>query len=299
MTNEQIAAVFDEIAELLQLEDENVFRIRSYERVAEAIRGLGTPLAEMREAGELESIPGVGKAIAAKIEELLDTGGLEFLEKLRSHYPEGFLDMLRVPGLGPKRASMIYRELGVGNVDELRQAAEAGRIRELPGMGERSEAKLLEAIDTRAEGQERALLGEVLPLAEEVVGFLRGLADVIEADYAGSVRRGRETVGDLDVLATSDQPAAVCRAFAGSGLLGRVDLAGDTKVSGALPDGRQMDLRVVEPPSYGAALLYFTGSQQHNIRLRERGQRMELTLNEYGLFEIDADGEPGERVAGE
>ncbi len=297
MTNEQIAAVFDQIAELLALEDENVFRIRSYQRAAEVIRGLGRELAEIRAAGELEQLPGVGEAIAAKVEELLDTGDLQYLRKLQSRYPEGFLELLQVPGVGPKHAKLFLRELGVRNVADLRAAAEAGRIRQLPGMGARSEAKLLEALQTWNESQTRALLAEMLPLAEQMVQLLRGLPEVERADYAGSIRRGRETIGDLDLLATSQHPERVTTAFARSGALERVELAGDTKVSGLLPGGRQADLRVVEPDSYGAALVYFTGSQQHSIRLRERGQDLGLKVNEYGVF-AEQDGVEGPRLAG-
>lgn len=174
------------------------------------------------------------------------------------------------------------------------------QVRELKGMGAKSEAKLLEAIGTYWQGRERALLGDMLPRAEGMVAFLRDLDEVIDADYAGSARRGRETVGDLDLLATSRDPGAVCRAFAAAGILEAVELAGDTKVSGTLPGGRQVDLRVVEPESWGAALVYFTGSQQHNIRLRERGQARDLKVNEYGVFrETEDDDLQGERVAGD
>ncbi len=299
MTNDEVAEVFDQIALLLEIEGESVFRIRSYQRAAEAIRGLGEELSAIRAGDGLQSIPGIGEAIALKIEELLDTGELQYLNRLLARYPEGFLELLKVPGLGPRRAALFYHELGISSIDELEQAALSGRLRALKGMGEKSEQKLLAAIESYWQGRERALLGEILPQAEEMVAYLRELPEVLRADYAGSTRRGRETIGDVDLLAASERPAQVCAAFAESGTLARVQLAGDTKVSGMLSGGRQVDLRVVEPDSYGAALMYFTGSQQHNIRLRERGQRMDLTLNEYGLFEIGADGEPGERVAGE
>ncbi|MGI5818061.1 MAG: DNA polymerase/3'-5' exonuclease PolX [Armatimonadota bacterium] len=304
MTNEQIASTLGQIAQLLQIEGANTFRIRSYERAAEAIRGLGEELSELR-AGEggLEAIPGIGEAIAQKIEELLDTGELAYLTDLLAQYPEGFLELLKIPGLGPKRAALVYHELGVGTVDQLEEACVRGQVRELKGMGEKSERKLLEAIGRYWQGRERALLGEILPRAEEMVAFLLGLDEVIGADYAGSARRGRETVGDLDLLATSDDPGAVCRAFAAAGILEAVELAGETKVSGTLPGGRQVDLRVVEPGSWGAALVYFTGSQQHNIRLRERGQDRGLRVNEYGVFRDPGDagqtGVVGERMAGE
>ncbi len=302
MTNEQVAEILDQIATILELEDENVFRIRSYERAAEAVRGLGEDLAEIRAGdGGLQSVPGIGEAIAAKIEEILDTGSSAYLDELLAKYPPGFLELLKVPGLGPKRAALVYHELGVESVDELEEACLAERVQELKGMGEKTEQKLLAAIQTYRQGQERALLGEILPVAEGLVAWLRDLDEVLEADYAGSVRRGRETVGDLDLLATSDDPGAVCRAFAASGQLREVELAGETKVSGRLPGGRQVDLRVVEPESWGAALVYFTGSQQHNIRLRERGQDLGLKVNEYGVFaEPEDPGQlQGECVAGE
>ncbi|MGC9317900.1 MAG: DNA polymerase/3'-5' exonuclease PolX [Armatimonadota bacterium] len=303
MTNDEIAQRLEQIALLLQIEDANVFRVRSYERAAEAVRGLGQELADIRETDEgLQAIPGIGEAIAEKIEELLDTGELAYLDELLAKYPAGFLELLKVPGLGPKRAALVYRELGVGSVDELEEACVREEVRRLKGMGAKSEQKLLQAIESYWQGRERALLGDMLPIAEGLVAWLCGLPEVIQADYAGSARRGRETVGDLDLLATSESPAAVCEAFAASAQLAEVELAGETKVSGRLPGGRQVDLRVVEPQSWGAALCYFTGSQQHNIRLRERGQSMDLKVNEYGVFRAprgDEEELEAERVAGE
>lgn len=302
VTNDQIAEKLEQIALLLEVEDANVFRIRSYERAAEAIRGLGEELAEVRQRGEgLQAIPGIGEAIAEKIEELLDTGELEYLQELLDRYPPGFLELLKIPGFGPKRAALVFHELGVGSVSELEEACVRGQVRELKGMGSKSEQKLLHGIESYWRGRERALLGAMLPEAEAMVEFLQGLPEVIDADYAGSVRRGRETIGDLDLLATSETPAAVCRAFAEAGILAEVELAGDTKVSGELPEGRRVDLRVVEPESYGAALVYFTGSQQHNIRLRERGQDRSLKVNEYGVFRVEGSdaAADGERMAGD
>ncbi len=302
MTNEQVARKLEQIAQLLQIEDANTFRIRSYERAAEAVRGLGEELSEIRASEEgLQSIPGIGDAISEKIAELLDTGEMTYLQELLARYPEGFLELLEIPGLGPKRAALVHSELGVGTVDDLEEACIREQVRELKGMGAKSEQKLLSAIEKYWEGRERALLGEILPVAEVIITFLRDLDEVIDAEYAGSARRGRETVGDLDVLATSEDPAAVCRAFAAADILEEVQLAGDTKVSGLLPGGRQVDLRVVEPVAWGAALVYFTGSQQHNIRLRERGQQRGLKVNEYGVFRETGDEEEfeGERVAGD
>ncbi len=302
MTNEQVAARLEQIADLLKVEDENVFRIRSYERAAEAIRGLGEDLHEIRASEEgLQSISGVGEGIATIIAEFLDTGESAYLTELRKKYPEGFLELLKIPGLGPKRAALLYNELGVGSVDDLEEACVREQVREVDGMGEKSERKLLEAIGRYWQGRERALLGEMLPRAEGMVAYLRGLDEVINADYAGSARRGKETVGDLDLLASSRDPGAICRQFAAAGILQTVDLAGETKVSGTLAGGRQVDLRVIEPGSWGAALVYFTGSQQHNIRLRERGQARGLKVNEYGVFAEadDEDSLEGTRVAGD
>ncbi|MFW5868815.1 MAG: DNA polymerase/3'-5' exonuclease PolX [Armatimonadota bacterium] len=302
MTNEQVAARLEQIADLLKVEDENIFRIRSYERAAEAIRGLGEELHEIRASEEgLQSIAGVGEGIATIIEEFLDIGESAYLTELREKYPEGFLELLKIPGLGPKRAALIHNELGVGTVDDLEEACVREQVREVDGMGEKSERKLLEAIGRYWRGRERALLGEMAPRAEGMVAYLRGLDEVINADYAGSARRGKETVGDLDLLASSYDPGAICRAFAAAGILQTVDLAGETKVSGTLAGGRQVDLRVIEPGSWGAALVYFTGSQQHNIRLRERGQARGLKVNEYGVFaeSDEEDSLEGTRVAGD
>ncbi len=301
MTNEQVAARLEQIADLLKVEEENVFRIRSYERAAEAIRGLGADLRDIRHAeGGLRSISGVGEGIANVIAEYLNTGEMTYLSELSARYPEGFLELLKIPGLGPKRAGLLYRELGIGSVDELEEACIRERVRAVPGMGAKSEQKLLEAICKYWEGRGRALLGEMLPKAEGMVEWLRALPEVRYAACAGSARRGKETVGDLDLLVTSDDPAAVCRAFATSGILVEVELAGETKVSGMIAGGRQVDLRVVEPRSWGAALVYFTGSQQHNIRLRERAQARGLRVNEYGVYRDPGEGQPlGEPIAGE
>jgi DNA polymerase (family 10) len=294
MTNTAIAALLGEIADLLEIADENPFKVRSYRRAAEALEGLGEEAAALHARGELETIPGVGKGLAEKIAEYLDTGAIGYHRELLARYPETLLELLAIPGLGPKHVGQVFRELGIATVEELEAAARARRLRELKGMGAKSEEKLLRGIALLREGQERTLLGVALPLAQELVEELRAREDVSVAQMAGSVRRRRETIGDLDLLAISERPAAVCEAFA----QGReVLVAGDTKVSVRLEPGINCDLRCVPPESYGAALLYFTGSKQHNIELRERAQRMGMTLNEYGLYE-ETDGQTGRMVAG-
>jgi DNA polymerase (family 10) len=294
MTNEDVAAILEEMADLLELSDDVSFKVRSYRRAAEAISGLGEDLAGLHARGELETVPGIGKSLAEKIAEYLETGEIGYHRALQARFPETILTLLRVPGFGPKKVGLVYRELGIASVEELEQAARAHRLRDLKGMGAKSEENILKGIAQYREGLTRTLLGEALPVAETLVEQLRSQPEVIAAEMAGSVRRRRETIGDLDLLATSDTPATVCAAFAKGK---EVIVAGDTKVSVAMPSGIKIDLRCVPPESYGAALLYFTGSQQHNIDLRERAQKRGLTLNEYGLFE-ETEGEKGRLVAG-
>lgn len=295
MTNADVAAILNEIADLMELGDENTFKVRSYRRAAEAIGNLGEEVAKVQAQGGLQDIPGIGKSLAEKIGEYLETGEITYHRKLLEQYPETILDMLAIPGFGPKKAGLVFRELGIGSVDELEQAAKQHRLRELKGMGAKSEEKLLRSIEIYREGQERSLLSVALPLAQGLVDELKGRDDVIAVEMAGSVRRGRETIGDLDLLATSETAASVCEAFAEGK---EVVVAGDTKVSVRMPPGIDVDLRVVPQGSYGAALMYFTGSKQHNIGLRERAQQMGLTLNEYGLFQ-ETEGERGKLEAGE
>lgn len=294
MTNAQVAAILSEIADLMELADENPFKVRSYRRAAEAVESLGEEIARVHAQDALQEIPGVGESLAEKIGEYLETGEIGYHRELLAQFPETILEMLAVPGFGPKRAGQVFRELGIGSVDELEQAAREQRLRGLKGMGAKSEEKLLHNIGIYREGQERRLMDAVLPVAQALVEELRERPDVIAAEYAGSARRGRETIGDLDLLATSETPATVCEAFSEGK---EVVVAGDTKVSVRVPPALDVDLRVVAPESYGAALVYFTGSKQHNIDLRERAQERGWTLNEYGLFE-ETEGERGRLIAG-
>lgn len=298
MSNQDIAQELEDIANLLEIAGGNVFRVRSYRRAVETIADLAEDVSVLLAEGRLTELPGIGKGIAATIEQFLATGSSEEKEALLEEYPESLLEMLKVSGFGPRKAATVFEELDISTVDELEEAAAAGRLQGLPGMGVKTEENILKGIATYREGQQRALLGEMLPLAEELVEQLRAHPEVIRAEFAGSTRRCRETVGDLDLLATAQDPAAVCKWFAQLGVLEELTVAGDTKVSGLLPGGRQVDLRVVEEQSFGAALQYFTGSQQHNVRVRERAQKMDLTINEYGVFTVEGD-ETGEMVAGE
>lgn len=297
MTNKEIMEALEEIADLLEIADEQFFRVRSYRRAAEAIGGQAEDVQILLEEDRITDIPGIGEGIAHTIEQLVETGTCDQREELLRDYPESLLELLKISGFGPKKAALVYNELDIATVDELEEAAAAQRLQDLPGMGEKTEQNIMKAIAAYREGQERTLLGVILPLGEEILAQLRTHPSVIRAEIAGSARRRRETVHDLDVLVTAENPAEVCRWFAQEDFLVSVEAAGESKLSGTLPNGDQMDLRAVPAESFGAALQYFTGSQQHNIRLRERAGRMGLTVNEYGVFELDDD-EPGDRIAG-
>jgi len=298
MDTSTVIRVFDETADLLEILDEDTFKVRSYRRAAEGLRGLAQDLNAIRAGDGLQSLPGIGKSLAAKIAELLDTGRMGYHEELKAQVPEGLPDMLRVPGLGPKKVALVWKERGIRDVDELEAAAQAGELRDLKGMGAKTEERILRGIATYRQGMERALLGDMLPVAERIVEELGALPETRRVTYAGSTRRMRETVGDLDILATSTSPLVVMEAFRALPELSDILLAGETKTSALLANGRQVDLRVVPPESFGAALQYFTGSQAHNIALRERARRMGLTVNEYAVSRLTEDGEEGERVAG-
>ncbi|MHB8994505.1 MAG: DNA polymerase/3'-5' exonuclease PolX [Armatimonadota bacterium] len=298
MTNAEIARVLTEIANLLDISAESVFKIRSYQRAAEVIGGQATPVATMAAEGTLSSLPGIGKSIAEVVTELVESGVSGYREQLLAQAPEGLLEMLRIPGFGPRKAGLVFQELGISSVEELEAAARAGKLKSLPGFGAKTEQRILQGLEQLRQGVERALLGQALPLAEAFVDTVRRHPQVIQCEMAGSSRRRRETVGDLDILATSDDPAAVCAWFAVEGGLAEVELAGDTKVAGRTVSGLHLDLRVVAPECYGAALQYFTGSQAHNIRIRERAQKRGLTISEYGVCRGEADAK-GEVVAGD
>jgi DNA polymerase (family 10) len=282
--NEELARLFQEMAELLLLKGETGFRVRAYERGARAISGYGADLAGLSER-ELAAIPGVGKAIAAKTREYLDTGQVAKLEELRSEVPAGLRALRRVPGLGPQKARLVHEQLGVGSPEELAAAVAAGRIAGLPGMGQRTEDNLRRALERMAGAVEGIPLAVALPLAEILRDRLATVAGVAQVEVAGSLRRMKAAVHDLDLLAAAADPAAITRAFTELPEVAEVAALGDTKASIRTRDGHQVDLRVVRPEVWGAALQYFTGSAAHNVRIRELAVKAGLKLSEYGLFE--------------
>lgn len=297
--NRAVAQRFALIADLLEIGGESVFRINAYRRAARAIEGLSEDVAAVAARGGLTEIPGIGKALAEKIVEFLATGTMHAYEELAASFPPGLATLMLVPEVGPKTALLLHEQLGTSTLDELEAAAGAGRIRELPRMGSRTEEAILRGIAMVRRQAGRRPLGFALPVAVELVERLRAVPGVKQISAAGSIRRMRETVGDLDILATSRAPGRVMDAFGTAPEVSEVLERGSTRSSVVLDSGLQADLRVVEPAAYGAALQYFTGSKEHNVVLRERAARAGLKLNEYGLWRSgDGRGGTDRRVAG-
>jgi len=293
-TNLAVAAALHELADLLEINGGDRFRTLAYRRAGDAVRGLGRDVASMTDA-ELAGVHGLGKATAGKVRELVATGSMQVLEDLRAKYPTGVLEMTRVSGLGPKKAVALHAALGVETLEELEEALRAGRLRDVKGFGARTEENLLRALERhRMQGGEerRILLGEALAVAEEMLEGVRTLPGIERASYAGSLRRMRDTIGDLDLLVSSARPQEAVEAFGALPNVGRVLGRGPTKTGVLTRSGLQIDLRVVAPGEFGSALQYFTGSKAHNVKVREHAVRMGLKLSEYGLFRA------GERIAG-
>ena len=290
--NREVARVLSELALLTELDEGSpqAFRVRAYENAARAVDGLVTEVDSMSES-ELVATKGIGKSTAQKIREYLDTGIIAKLEKLRRDYPPEYVRLTRIPGLGPKRVALLHEELGIGSVDDLRRAIDEEALRGIAGFGPKSEEKLIQAIDRLGlSGKEQRIpIEHALPVASEVIGALTGVEGVVAIEYAGSLRRFRETIGDVDVLVAAEDHTAVMEGFLGLPVVKEAIGQGDTKTSVLTHAGMQVDLRVVDPDQYGAALLYFTGSKAHNIRLRQLALERGWTLNEYALSEIDSE----------
>ena len=283
--NVEIARAFEEIADLLELQNANPFRVRAYRNAALTVGNRAFDLAAaVRRGRALPKMPGIGADLAAKIADLARTGTTPLLERLRAKAPPGITALLRLPGLGPRRAQVLVRELGVDSVAALERAAATGAIRALPGFGEKSEAALLEAAREQLPKQRRFPREIAAPQAEALLQALRAARGVRAAVAAGSLRRGRDTVGDIDLLACAEDSGDAMQRFVRHPGVQRVLAEGGTKASVLLRSGIQADLRVVPPGSYGAALVYFTGSKAHNIALRRLAQARGLKINEYGVY---------------
>lgn len=287
MKNQEVAAIFARMADMLAILGENYHRIMAYRRAAENIEALSRPLEEIWRAGELRTIPGIGETLAAKIDELMRTGRLEAYEKLKAQVPAGVVDMLLIPDVGPKKAALFWQTLGITDIEALEQAARSGQLRHLPGMGVKSEEKVLAGIEALKRRTGRTPLGVAWSLAQALLDELRAMPEVVQASPAGSLRRMRDTVGDLDLLVASTEPEAVMARFRELPQVAEVLLSGLTKTSIRTHEGIQADLRVLEPARWGTALQYFTGSQAHNVRLRGLALERGLSLSEYSLKRED------------
>jgi DNA polymerase (family 10) len=285
-TNETVEAALLEYAELLSITSADPYKPRSYEKAARSIGGYHTDIATLDQKGILE-IPNVGKSIGEKVTELLTTGRIDALEELREQIPDGVRQMMAVPGLGPKKANTLYRELGIASVDQLLDALDADALSGLKGFGSRTAENIRRGITQMSGSGGRVLVSLALEVAEELLAELRELKQVRRADYAGSLRRMAETIGDVDLLVASTDAQPIMDRFTTLPNVERVLAKGWTKSSIVTSAGLQVDLRVIEPDVWGAALIYFTGSKAHNVRIREMAVRRGLKLSEYGLFEAD------------
>ncbi len=287
MGNVAIAQVFSNIAELLDIKGEEWYRVRAYRQAAEAIAHYPEEMSTLSEEGRLEEIPGVGKAIAAKIDEMLHTGRLEFYERLQSEIPDGVLSILGIPGVGPRTVSLLYNELGLVSIPDVETAARQHRLRKLKGLGAKSEERILQGIQTLHRISGRYLLATALPVADEVVAALEECPVAHGVTPAGSLRRCAPTVGDIDILAASHSPQEVVDYFTSLPQVYEVSSHGDTKATVYLDSGLQVDLMVLEEEHYGSLLQHFTGSKDHNAAVRGLARRQELSLSEYGFLHQD------------
>ncbi len=295
MTNGQIADAFDQIADLLEFQGANPFRLRAYRNGARTLRDLSESVATLvADQADLTAIPGIGKDLAAKCVELIESGKLSLLEELLAEVPPSVLTLLRIPGLGPKKAATLHRELHIDTLDQLQEACLAKRVRGLKGFGAKTEQAILDGIPFAATAGDRVYWAKADELASELRGQLQACPAIDQLELAGSYRRGKETVGDLDILVSSTEPATVMDHFAGCDRVREVMLRGETKMSVRVDMGLQVDLRVVPRASFGAALQYFTGSKEHNVVVRGLAKQKGLRVNEYGVYDAKTE----ELVAG-
>ncbi|MBI1248069.1 DNA polymerase/3'-5' exonuclease PolX [bacterium] len=292
MNNAQIAAKFELLADLLEFQGANSFRVRAYRNAARTIQELSQQISDIVEdpGQKLTDLEGIGKDLAKKCEVLVETGKFPQLEELQKQIPQSVLAMLRIPGLGPKKAAVIYKELGIATLEDLKQACEDERVRALKGFGAKTEQMILSGIELAATAEQRIYWAKADQLVSRLREHLQSAPGVEKIDFAGSYRRGKETVGDIDVLTMADSPSAPMDRLAEFPEFQEVIARGDTKMSIRLEDNMQVDLRVVPGKSYGAALQYFTGSKEHNVKIRGIAKQLGLKINEYGVFRIEEDG---------
>jgi len=290
MNNRQLADTFTLVADLSEIKGEIIYKTLAYRKAAENLTGLGREASEYWKEGKLQDIPGVGKAIAEKIDELLNTGKLGFLEKLKKEVPPSLAEWIKVPSLGPKKIGLIYKTLGITTLAELEAAAKEGKLRDLPGMGAKSESAILEGIASLSRRSDRIPLGKAYPLAQEIIAQLKKVKGVVDAQPAGSLRRMRPTIGDLDIAVATKDSKPVMEAFVNLPRVLRVLGRGDTKASVEFTDGTRAQVWVHPPQEFGTALLYATGSKEHNVRLREMALAKNLSLSDHSFLKLKDEG---------
>ena len=294
--NEAIANVLDEIGDLIELKGENVFRAVTYRQVARTIRDLREPVAALLEQGRLGEIPKTGPSVTEAITQLIQTGESKRHTELKAAVPDGLITLLRVPGVGPATARTIHKELGIASIEDLEEAAKSGRLRQLPKIQAKTEENILKSIAALKQRTGRSLIHHARAAANEMIAALRGSVELEQISICGSSRRYRDTIGDIDLLVAAANGAPIMDAFTTAPSVERVLAKGETKSSVVVARGLQIDLRVVPPDSWGAALQYFTGSKEHNVRLRGYALRKKLLLNEYGLYRVGAEAR-GQEIA--
>ena len=287
LSNREIADIFERCADMLQIRGDNIHRVLSYRRAAETIRALPRDLNAISQEGGLTQLTHIGKTIAAKIDEMLDSGELDFYNRLKIEIPDGLVDIMHINGVGPKKAKLFWKQLDVTSISQLQQAAEENQLAGLAGMGKKSQRKILDGIEALSRQSGRTPIGEALPAAGRILDSLLELPQALEGALAGSIRRGRETIGDVDILIASDHAAPIMAAFVNMENVARVLGHGATKSSVELLSGLQADLRVLEKARWGTALHYFTGSQAHNVKMRQIALDRGLSLNEHAFSPVD------------
>jgi len=283
ITNRDVADTFATVADMLQLKGENIHRVLAYRRAAETVAALPRDLYAIAKEGTLTDLDNIGQTLADKIEEMLATGQLEFYQRLAEEIPPGVVEMMHVPGMGPKTAARVWKELEITSIPALKEAAEAGKLRDLSGMGQKSEQNIIEGIASLERRTDRISIGDAYPLAHSILDDLMTLSQAQKGEIAGSLRRWRATIGDIDLLIASDEPEPIMQAFVDRDEVARVLGHGSTKSSVELHSGQQVDLRLLPPERWGTLLAYFTGSKDHNVRLRELALKQNLSLNEYAF----------------
>jgi DNA polymerase (family 10) len=299
--NPEIARTLEEVADILEIQNANPFRIRAYRNAVRTVETVTVPLRRwVEQKRPLTDLPGIGKEMANHIQEMVETGTLGFRDELLAEVPRTLIELMRLPGLGPKKARKVFDELKIGSVDELEAAAQAGLIASLPGFGAKSQEKILAGIAEYRQHGSRILLNEAERSVEPLLAYLRETPELERLEVAGSYRRRKETVGDIDLLAIASQPVPVMECFRSYAQVDKILMAGDTRSTVVLGSGLQVDLRVVPPECYGAALVYFTGSKEHNVKLRRRAVERGLRISEYGVFQVHEEdaGTEGDCIAG-